>query len=112
MGKIDIYPYCNNSESLNIGDHLTLSAPKLWINIPVDYPRWAQEMLIRSKMAKLTIQTGHSFLETRTVDSETIRSCLYEMNRVEEIGIDIIPELATLEEIFCGLPKSAPQLAY
>ena len=34
-----------------------LSAPGLWTNIPLSYPRWAQEMLIRSKMAKLTIQS-------------------------------------------------------
>ena len=33
-----------------------LNAPELWTNIPLNYPRWAQEMLIRSKMAKLTIR--------------------------------------------------------
>ena len=65
-------------------------------------------MLIRSKKAKLTIRSG-PFLgksEPRTI--ETVRLCLYEMNRVEEIELCGIPGLI-LKEIFRE-PKSAPQL--
>ena len=76
---------------------LALSAPELWANIPLGHPRWAQEMLMRSKMAKLTIRSGDSL-----VDLDIIRSCLYEMNRVEEIDIRIIPGMI-LERIFRGL---------
>ena len=86
---------------------LALSAPELWTNIPIKYPRWAQEMLIRSKRAKLTIR---SFFKPWTPKAfETVRSCLYEMNRVEEIDFTAIPG-CILEEIFRDLPKSAPQL--
>jgi hypothetical protein len=86
-----------------------LSAPGLWTNIPLSYPRWAQEMLIRSKMAKLTIQSDRSgrFFDPKTI--ETVRSCLYEMDRVEKIDITTISG-SILEEIFRDLPKSAPQL--
>ena len=88
-----------------------LSAPGLWTNIPLKYPRWAQEMLIRSKMAKLTIRLGSSpSLETEAPKTiETVRSCLYEMNRVEEIELSGISGWI-LDEIFQDLPKSAPQL--
>ena len=40
---------------------------------------------------------------------ETVRSCLYEMKRVEEIKFAGIPG-SILEEIFRDFPKSAPQL--
>jgi F-box-like len=85
---------------------LALGAPELWTNIPLSYPRWAQEMLIRSKMAKLIIRSGNSW-KPKTI--ETIISCLYEMNRVGEIDISFAPG-SVLEEIFRDLPKSAPQL--
>jgi hypothetical protein len=87
-----------------------LSAPELWTNITVGYPRWTQEMLIRSKKAKLTIRSSLSLpkLKHETI-VETVRSCLYEMNRVEEINLSVNPILI-FEEIFRGLPKSAPQL--
>ena len=89
---------------------LSLSAPGLWTDIPLGYSRWAQEMLMRSKMAKLTLRTFPSDISKPNIQVvDTIRSCLYKMNRVEEIDIDIFPEL-DLEEIFQGLPKSAPQL--
>jgi hypothetical protein len=86
-----------------------LSAPELWTNIPLSYPLWTREMLIRSKMAKLTIRSGHSFDTSNPKAIETVRLCLYEMNRVEEIKITFIPG-SILEEIFRDLPKSAPQL--
>jgi hypothetical protein len=88
-----------------------LSAPELWTNIPLNYPRWAHEMLIRSKMAKLTIRTG---LKPRSLKSlnpkilETVKLCLYEMNRIEEINLTAAGSV--LKEIFRDLPESAPQL--
>ena len=86
---------------------LALSAPELWTNIPLRYSRWAQEMLIRSKMAKLTIRLPFESSNSKAI--EAVRSCLYEMNRVEKIDLAII-ESRKLEEIFKDLPKSAPQL--
>jgi hypothetical protein len=86
-----------------------LSAPELWTEIPLSYPRWAQEMLIRSKMAKLTIRSGFSFDASNTKAIETVRLCLYEMNRVEELKLPTIPG-SILEKFFRDSPKSAPQL--
>ena len=86
-----------------------LGAPELWTNIPLRYPRWAQEMLIRSKMAKLTIRSDSSFESSNPKVIETVRSCLCEMKRVEKIDLTTLPGLM-LEEIFRDLPKSAPQL--
>ena len=59
-----------------------LSAPELWTKIPLNHPRCAQEMLIRSKMAKLTIwsESDGSSLET-SKSIETVRSCLNQMNQ-------------------------------
>ena len=86
-----------------------LNAPELWTNILFNYPRWAKKMLIRSKMARLTIRTYPSpeVLSPKTI--ETIRSCLYEMSRVEEIQLTTIPRFI-MEQIFQDLPKSAPHL--
>ena len=66
-------------------------------------------MLIRSKKAKLTIRSCNSFETWDPKNIVTVRLCLYEMDRVEEINLSLIPQL-TLEEIFQDLPRSAPQL--
>ena len=90
-----------------------LSAPELWTNIPVLYPRWAQEMLIRSKKAILTIRSDLTFDNFNQLSNpiEAVRSCLCEMNRVEKIDLNFIAiPGSTLEEIFRDLPRSAPQL--
>ena len=58
-------------------------------------------------MAKLTVRSGHSLGTLNPKTIEMVRSCLYEMGRVEEIDITTV---LTLEEIFRDLPKSAPQL--
>ena len=60
-------------------------------------------------MAKLTIRSGFSFETSNPKTIETVRSCLNQMNRVEEIKLTAVPGLI-LEEIFRDLPKSAPQL--
>jgi hypothetical protein len=87
-----------------------LGAPELWTEIPLSYPRWAQEMLIRSKMANLTIRS-HLPSDTSNTAIETVRSCLYAMNRVEVLKLTSTSGLL-LDEIFRDLPttKSAPQL--
>ena len=58
-------------------------------------------------MAKLTIHHPFGISSRKTI--ETIRLCLYEMNRVEKIGITMLSELIS-DETFRDLPKSAPQL--
>ena len=60
-------------------------------------------------MAKLTIRSGLPLNISNPKTIETVRSCLYQMNRVQEITLTAIPGLI-LEEIFRDLPKSAPQL--
>ncbi|KAF8805100.1 hypothetical protein BYT27DRAFT_7258583 [Phlegmacium glaucopus] len=88
---------------------LALSTPELWTNIPVQYPRWAEEMLARSKMAKLTMQVG---LRSQSMNSRVlnpVKSCLSQMIRLEEIDILGAPE-STLKQFFQDIPKSAPQL--
>jgi hypothetical protein len=64
---------------------------------------------MRSKRAKLTIRSGFSFDKSNPKAIETVRSCLYEMNRVEELRLPAVPG-SILEKIFRDLPKSAPQL--
>ena len=61
-------------------------------------------------MAKLTIRSGPSFGLSESKPIETVRSCLQEMNRVEEIHLAYGIRALILKEIFCDLPKSAPQL--
>ena len=68
---------------------LALSAPELWTNIPVSHSRWAQEMLIRSKMAKLAIRSCLFSDNRRPRTRRTFRSCLYKMDRIEEMAISV-----------------------
>jgi len=88
---------------------LALSAPELWTNIPFKYPRWAEEMLARSKMARLTIQVDLAYQSTNSRVLNPIRSCLSQMMRLGEINISAATGL-TLENLFQDIPKSAPQL--
>jgi hypothetical protein len=60
-------------------------------------------------MAKLTIRFAFYFNTSNPRTIETVRSCLYQMNRVEELKLFPIPR-SMLEKIFRDLPKSAPQL--
>ena len=60
-------------------------------------------------MAKLTIRSGLSLDTSNPKIFETVRSCLSEMNRVEELKLIAIPGVI-LKEIFQDLPKSAPHL--
>jgi F-box-like len=88
-----------------------LSAAELWTNISLSYPRWTQEMLIRSKTSKLTIRSSLSFAKSKPETIiETLRSCLYEMKRVEEIELSIPGSIWA--KIFRDLPVqvSAPRL--
>ena len=62
-------------------------------------------------MAKLTISFdswGH-WPRSQSQTIETARSCLYDMNRVEEIDLNGFSS-EKLEDIFRDMPKSAPQL--
>jgi hypothetical protein len=103
--------WTNFSQISQLWRSLALSAPELWTNIPLSCPCWAREMLIRSKMAKLTIRFNLSFEMSKAKSRfETIRICLNEMNRVEELDIDYGTSGSKLTEIFRDLPKSAPQL--
>ena len=87
-----------------------LSAPQLWTKIPLSYPRWAEEMLIRSKMDKLIIRSSRPLEMSNPKTIETIRSCFHEMNRVEEIDLTA-REPYPLTKILPGnFSKSAPQL--
>ncbi|KAF8806752.1 hypothetical protein BYT27DRAFT_7190405 [Phlegmacium glaucopus] len=88
---------------------LALSAPELWTNIPFKYPRWAEEMLARSKMAKLAIQVDLTYQSTNPKVLDPIRLCLSQMTRLEEIHV--FGALgSTLQQLFQDIPKSAPQL--
>ena len=55
---------------------LALSAPELWTDIILSYPRWTHEMLKRSKKAKLTIRPELLPAKWNTI-IERVRSCLF-----------------------------------
>ena len=55
---------------------LALSAPELWTDIILSYPRWTHEMLKRSIKAKLTIRSELLPAKWNTI-IERVRSCLF-----------------------------------
>ena len=52
-------------------------------------------------MAKLTIRSGLFFESSNPENIETVRSCLYEMNRVKEIHLEI--PIMILGQIYLSL---------
>ena len=88
----------------NIWRSLALSAPELWTNIPFNYPRWAEEMLTRSKMVKLTLQVDLEYRSTFARVLDPIKICLSQITRLEEINISHASG-SVLEKLFQRLTQ-------
>jgi hypothetical protein len=86
----------------NLGDHQLSTRRNSWPDIPMRYLCWLQEMLMRSKMAKLTVNTDSCVSPTLLLKTlKIIGSCIYEIDHVEEIDLcmPVYPKLE-LEENF------------
>ncbi|KAF8066613.1 hypothetical protein FPV67DRAFT_1781145 [Lyophyllum atratum] len=71
---------------------VALECPSLWSDIPFSCPRWAEEMLARSKMAPLTIKA--MFGEYRTLRSSaavreaTFKTALSQLSRIRHLSLN------------------------
>ncbi|KDR80741.1 hypothetical protein GALMADRAFT_1104286 [Galerina marginata CBS 339.88] len=85
--------------------NVAVNAPALWTTPPLHYPRWAEEMLVRSKMASLALDADF----TLGMSTKTVCASLHHISRTRSLRIMTQdPNIMTL--LLRDLPKSAPRL--
>jgi hypothetical protein len=88
---------------------VALECPSLWTNITLMHYRWAEEMLLRSKMAPLTVVTDVSRHKSRHL--ELVRAALARIGQIRELTITGDGyEPKSLDKILAGLVDPAPIL--
>ena len=103
-------PYCVGvSHVCSQWRQIALENPRLWRRIQCSFqPRWAIEMLKRSKMAPITVE-GRTSWGASTVD-EAIIAALEQLPRIEHLTLTFRLGWPRLEEISSILSGAAPLL--
>ncbi|KAJ6581526.1 hypothetical protein B0H19DRAFT_983573 [Mycena capillaripes] len=105
-----IFLFCSNPDSLSwikevshISRHwraVALGCPNLWSFPIFSQPKWADEMLKRSKMAPLTVKADLTYMTPRMVN--TVHSSLGQISRIGELdvrtGSRSVPEILNLTD--------------
>ncbi|KAF7356579.1 F-box domain-containing protein [Mycena venus] len=105
-----IFLFCSDPESLSwikevshICRHwraVALGCPNLWSVLVFAQPKWADEMLKRSKMAPLTVKADLTYMTPRMVN--TVHSSLTQISRIGELevktGSRSVPEILNLTD--------------
>ncbi|KAJ7247647.1 hypothetical protein B0H12DRAFT_1220298 [Mycena haematopus] len=84
---------------------VALGCPNLWSFPIFSQPKWADEMLERSKMAPLTVKADFTYMTPKMVDS--VHSSLAQISRIRELDVRVNSRSAT--EIL-NLTDAAPYL--
>lgn len=87
---------------------VALEDPSLWTNIPFSHPRWAKEMLERSKGASLTIVAD--LYAKNSSHMELVRSALTRISRIQKLSLTQNSNENLLETTLWGLVEPAPRL--
>ncbi|KAJ7765442.1 hypothetical protein DFH07DRAFT_810614 [Mycena maculata] len=105
-----IFLFCSDPESLSWIKEVShichywrtvaLSCPNLWSFPVFSQPKWADEMLKRSKMAPLTIKADMTYMTPRMVN--TVHSSLVQISRIGELDVKTgsrsVPEILNLTD--------------
>ncbi|KAJ7180688.1 hypothetical protein C8R46DRAFT_1070260 [Mycena filopes] len=78
---------------------VALGCPNLWCSITFSRPKWAAEMLKRSKMAPLRIRVNADYLTPKVI--EAVHSSLGQISRTEELDVaggSVIQEILNLTD--------------
>ena len=86
---------------------VALECPDLWTTIPFSLPRWAKEMLIRSKMAPLTIVA--SLYQSKRLHTELVHFAMLEMFRIQKLSLTVLQDSGN-KNLLTGLARPAPLL--
>lgn len=87
---------------------IALNSPTLWSDIDDAFPKWAEQMLARSKMADLKVNFKLSYDRMQWATRSTTQAVLANAFRIQDLSIQV--EEGTHRAIFPYLPKSAPRL--
>lgn len=85
---------------------VALDSPSLWGNIVTTRPRWTEEMVKRSKMARLTLDADLSCVTPRIF--EAVQLVLQHITRISDLRL--VASSATINRLVTGLPIDAPFL--
>ncbi|KAF8066614.1 hypothetical protein FPV67DRAFT_1495703 [Lyophyllum atratum] len=95
---------------------VALECPSLWSDIPFSCPRWAEEMLARSKMAPLTIKAmfGGEYPRLRSSAAfreATFKTALSQLSRIRHLSLNQSHgETRAFRELARSLDSPAPLL--
>ncbi|KAF8066615.1 hypothetical protein FPV67DRAFT_1495705 [Lyophyllum atratum] len=64
---------------------VALETPSLWSDIPLNCPRWAKEMMARSKMSPLTITVMCGYYTRRS--TAAVRAALSQLSRIRKLSL-------------------------
>ncbi|KAG5644400.1 hypothetical protein DXG03_008567 [Asterophora parasitica] len=89
---IDISWICSVSQICSRWRHVALECPSLWTNIPFDHPKWAQEMLARSKTAALNVVFDNNARHYRMKNVgglliSVIKTAALELSRIKNLHL-------------------------
>jgi len=90
---------------------VALECPSLWTTIPLAHPRWAEEMLARSREAPLTIVAD--VVPHKNRQMELVQSVITRMHQIQKLSLTQRPYSSSggpLEKILADLVNPAPLL--
>ncbi|EGN96756.1 hypothetical protein SERLA73DRAFT_161770 [Serpula lacrymans var. lacrymans S7.3] len=85
---------------------VALGCPSLWSNLVFSYPRWTDEMLIRSKMAPLVVKVDLTYMTPKVV--EALQQALKHSIRVKDFKLIASKEM--MEKLLNQVSGPAPLL--
>jgi len=91
--------------------HIALECPRLWSHIRYSLcPRWAMEMLERSKMAPITVEDRAAWGScAASAGNNAVVAVLKQLARIEHLTLQV-QEWPKLTELFSSLSGAAPLL--
>ena len=86
---------------------VAIGCARLWTTLVFTQPRWVEEMLKRSKIAPLVIDTRYgSYMGSKS--TEAVHLAMNHISRVRELSI--VSLNASFDKLFSSFPRAAPML--
>jgi len=88
------------------GRTVAIGCPRSWTTLVFTQPRWAEEMLKRSKIAPLVIDAPFGYMGSKS--TEAVQLAMHHISRVRELSIVFLS--ASFGKLFSSVLRAAPML--